>query len=93
MEEKKEELREKLREKLSTKKLTRTSRVVRENELQELEKKLRKNKNKKRKGKKLSPTEKKRIRERIKLLQEIEEKDCENYENSLSGDFVDYSSR
>lgn len=76
-------LKEKLRQKLNEKKLFRTSRVVRDNEMDELEKKI--------KSKSIPSSQKKKLKQRLDLLQKVEDKEIESYENTLSGDFVDYT--
>lgn len=72
-----QELRNKLHQKLKEKRLERTSKVIRNNRLEQLEEKLIKTK---------SPAERKKIKEEIKLLETIEEKEINN-----AGEFAEYS--
>lgn len=60
------ELREKLREKLKEKKLQRTSKIIRNNMMEDLEKKIEETRN---------PEKKKKLKKDLKLLEEIEEKE------------------
>lgn len=69
----KAELKEKLRQRLYEKKMSRTSRVSREERLDELQKQLKKCKTDK---------EKSRIQHQIDLLEEIETKEYEKFSNT-----------
>lgn len=72
-----EDLRLKLRNKLKEKKLERTPRVVREHMMDKIEEKLEKCR---------SPTEQGKLKEELKLLEKIEEKEINN-----AGEFAEYS--
>lgn len=74
-----EDLRKKLRKKLAHKKLERQSEYSRFREIEDLHSKLKK--------KKLPQKEKNRIRQRIKLLEDIGEK---IYENSAASEYPSY---
>ena len=77
----KQELKKRLRDKLNFHKLSRTTRFTRNNEMETLEKELR--------NKKITPKSKKALKERLALLEKLEERDMDNFENTLSGDFVE----
>jgi len=75
----KEELRLKLRQKLEFQKLLRTPQDIRENEMEEIEEKL--------ENRHLPAKERKRLKNRLKLLEEIEEKIL----NSKNDDYAQYT--
>ena len=74
----KEELRARLRAKMNVKKLHRTSRIIRDQEMEDIEDKL--------DDKRLSGKEKKRLKERLKLLEEVEEQQF----NAMNDDYAEY---
>lgn len=73
-----DELKKKLRQKLMESRLARTSRVVRDKEMDDIEDKL--------ESRKLPAKTKKKLKERLKLLEDIEEKEI----NSVNTDYPEY---
>jgi len=71
-------LRQRLKESVAKKKLFRTSRVSRDQEMEDIEDRL---------DEKISGKERKVLKERLKLLEEVEEKHLEN--SLVPGDFQD----